>query len=154
MLFPILAALAYGGLVQEEPLAQRLTAAGLKFTEQEKFYQLRYASTATKRSQTVYVRRSAEEYRSLKLNELFTLCYDSKEAPSAEQLLKIFQKRFTIGGLILEAPTAAQTNWRIRYRIEALTDLAPTKLAEYLQVVQATGDELEKEFQPGQEDRL
>lgn len=137
-----------------DTLGQTLKDANLGYEEIANFYKLKFNNTDTKRSQTVFVRKSVETFRSLSVREGFAIFYDAMDAPSTEQLLTIFQRRFAIGGIVMEAPSAAQPNWRLRFRMELPTDLSPTKLRERLVILQSTGDRLEQEFSPDKEDRF
>jgi hypothetical protein len=67
-------------------------------------------------------------------------------------LKKLFQKNFSIGGLVLEEPSSGQELWRIRYRIDVPVDCTPTRLKNYMSIVAKTGDTLEKEL--SSEDKL
>ena len=136
------------------PLEATLKDAKLSYTEIGNFYQLKYDFSDTKRKQTAYIRKMEESYNSLKVQEIFSICYDSKDTPSAELLQSVFQKRFAIGGLVLEAPSETQTNWRIRFRVTLTTSALPETLKEYLNLVAGTADNLEKELNPTQEDKL
>lgn len=137
-----------------DPLGATLKESRLSNTDIGKFYKLKYNFSDTKRSQTAYIRKEVYTYNSLKVQELYSLCYDSPEPPRAEQLLSVFQRRFTIGGLVLEAPNENQKNWRIRFRATLATHALPETLKEYLNLVAGTADNLEKELSPTQEDKL
>lgn len=136
------------------PLEATLKDAKISYTDIGNHYKLKYDFSNTKRNQTAYIRKEVYTYNSLKLQELFSLCYDKPEAPSAEQLQSVFQKRFSIGGLVLEAPSENQKNWRIRFRATVTTSALPETLKEYLKLVAGTADNLEKELSPIQEDKL
>ena len=137
-----------------DPIADALKAAELNYEDIGKYYKLRYNNSDTKRQQSVYIRKSVETYESISVREGYTLFYDSKDAPTSDQLIAVFQRRFTIGGVVLEAPSAAQPNWRLRFRIELPTDLTPIRLKQRLSLIQATGDDLERTFSPDKEDRF
>lgn len=122
-----------------------LDAAGLTYTKLPGFYQLPF-TLAESRRQTVYVRRAAEAYKSVGINEAFAICYESESEPTAEMLQKTFLRRFTIGGLVLEAPSETQPKWRIRYRLEITTKEPPARLKQMLSIVASTSDTLEKEL--------
>jgi hypothetical protein len=123
-----------------------LKQSGLIFKDIGDFYSLGYDFADTKRSQAAYIRKRVDNYNSLKIHEIFSIFYDAKDAPSAELLQKVFQKRFSIGGLVLEAPNASQSNWRIRFRIDAPADIATDRLKKYVRLVAGTADSLEKEL--------
>ena len=89
---------------------------------------------------------------SIKTRKIVSFCYDSKNAPSADVLKAIFQKKLGIGGFGLEAPEGAQKNWRIFFRIDAPSEISPDLLKQYLVLVAARADDLEKEL--GKEDKL
>ena len=129
-----------------DAMGATLRLAGLPAKDIGSFYSLRYNFTDTKRSQTAYIRKSTDSYNSLKIHEIFSIFYDAKEAPSAELLQKVFQKRYSIGGLVLEAPNTNQSNWRIRFRIDAPADIATDRLKTFTNLVAGTADALEKEF--------
>lgn len=137
-----------------DPLAARLTESGLTFTELTGFYSLTFTIADSKRKQTAFVRRTVEEYRSLKVREVFSLCWDEPTPPSRELLAAAFQKRFSIGGLTLEQPSETQKNWRIRFRVDVPADMPAKELRSHIEVVEVTADSLEAEFNPGKEDRL
>jgi hypothetical protein len=156
MLLPILAlAMVQSPAPQTEvSLGTTLKDAKLSHTDIGNFYKLKYDFSDTKRSQVAYIRKAEESYNSLKVQEIFSQCYDKPEPPSAEVLQSAFQKRFTIGGLVLEAPSEKQANWRIRFRVTLATNALPETLKEYLKLVAGTADNLEKELNPGSEDKL
>ena len=156
MLLPILAlAMVQSPAPQTEvSLEATLKDAKLSYTDIGNFYKLKYGFSDTKRSQIAYIRKVEESYNSLKVQEIFSLCYDKSDPPSSEQLQSIFQKRFSIGGLVLEAPSEKQANWRIRFRVTLATNALPETLKEYLNLVSGTADSLEKELNPGSEDKL
>jgi hypothetical protein len=133
-------------------VGKALKASGLSHTDIGRFYKIKYDYSDTKRSQTAHIRKEVYDYNSLKVQEIFSQCYDSPNAPSAELLQKVFQKRFSIGGLVLEAPSQEQPNWRIRFRIDAPIEITPDRLKQYVNIVAGTADTLEKELAP--EDKL
>jgi hypothetical protein len=138
--------------VPTDPVGATLKASGLIYTDIGGFYKLQYDYSDTKRKQFGYIRKDIYDYNSLKVQEIFSQCYDSPDAPSVELLQKVFLKRFTVGGLVLEAPSATQMNWRIRFKIDAPTDIAPDRLKEYINLAVGTADEIEKELST--EDKL
>lgn len=140
------------GVTPTDPIGAALKTAGLTFTDIGNFYKLKYTFTDSKRAQFVFVRKAIWEYNSLKIQELYSTFYESETAPSAELTQKLFQKTFTIGGLILEAPSESQKLWRIRYRLDAPTTIPTNTLKTYLQLVAGTADALEKELNT--EDKL
>lgn len=137
-----------------DPAAERLREAKLIYSDIGSFYKLKYDYSDTKRQQSTYIRKEIYTYNSLKVQEIFSLCYDRPEPPSAELLLSAFQKRFSLGGLVLEAPSEKQTNWRIRFRVALASNVLPETLKEYILIVAGTADNLEKELNPNQEDKL
>ncbi|MBK7875200.1 MAG: ankyrin repeat domain-containing protein [Planctomycetes bacterium] len=137
-----------------DPARSALTRAKLNFEDIGDYFELPYSDADSNRAQRVFVRKERYEYESLSVHELLSLCYDAKVAPKPDQLVQWFQRRFALGGLVLEAPTEGQENWRIRYRILIASDAPPERWSHYLQLVQGTADALEKEFNPGAEDRL
>ena len=134
--------------VTTDPMVERLKEAKLIHSDIGSFYQFKYDFSDTKRKQTVYMRKEIYTYNSLKVQELFSLCYDKPDPPSAELLQSAFQKRFTIGGLVLEAPSEKQPNWRIRFRASLTTDALPQTLKEYVLVVAGTADRSRERIQP------
>jgi hypothetical protein len=137
-----------------DPLGATLKDAALIYTDIGNFYKLKYDFSDTKRNQTAYIRKEVYTYNSLKVQEIFSQCYDKPEPPSAEALQSVFQKRFSIGGLVLEAPSEKQANWRIRFRVTLGTNALPETLKQYLNLVTGTADSIEKELSPTQEDKL
>ncbi len=137
-----------------DPIGRTLARTKLRFEDIGAFHRIRFDDPKTGRSQTVYVRRTVEEFGSLRVQEAFSLCFDAASAPSTENLRTWFLERFAVGGLVLEAPGPAQERWRVRFRVALPCDARPQRLVEYLQIVQSTADELERKFQPGEEDRL
>ncbi len=137
-----------------DPVGKTLQASKLIYTDIGNFYKLKFDNSNTKRSQYAYVRKDVYSYNSLSVQEIYSLCYDSPDAPSAALLEKTFQKGFSLGGLVLEAPSETQKNWRIRFKIDAPTDLPLATLSTYLNLVQGTSDEIEKELNPDKGDLL
>lgn len=135
-----------------DPLGGVLKASGLSFTDITRFYKLKFDYSDSKRSQYVYIRKAPETFRSLSVQEIYSLLYESPTAPSPEVLRKVFVKIFTIGGLVLEAPSAGQSMWRIRFRIDAPTVTTPERLKQYLLLAAGTADALEQELST--EDKL
>lgn len=138
----------------QDPLGATLARSELNFSEESGLHRIQYEITQRSRSQTVYVRRKVEEFESLRVQEAFSLCYDAERAPTAEELRAWFQRRFALGGLVLEAPSENQRNWRVRFRCAVACDCTPQRLAATLRILQATADDLEHQFNPGEEDRL
>lgn len=139
---------------KRDPLAGLLERAKLSYTDIGDFHKVRYDNEEAKRGQTVWLRKTPEKYGTVVMYELFSICFESNDAPGEELLRKAMQKRFSLGNLVLEQPSEAQKFWRIRYRIDVPADVTPERLSNYLQLAQATADGLEKEFAPGAEDRL
>lgn len=137
-----------------DSLESLLKRAKLEFTELQRFYKLSFTNDETKRQQLVYVRRNAASWETLTVHEIYSLCWQSTEPPPRALLDSAFQKRFALGGLVLEQPSDDQKFWRIRFRCEAPADVTPERLSTYLQVVQSTADQLERELNPNAEDRL
>lgn len=131
-----------------------MKATGYTYKELPGFFYFSLAFKESPRTQTVYVRRAEDSYLSLKLNEVFTLIYDDPQPPTQALIQSVFQKRFTVGGLVLEAPGGAQTNWRIRYRMEHFASSTTDRLKEIFTIVASTGDSLEKELGPDKGDKL
>lgn len=138
----------------EDPLGTTLRLAGLRSEDIGKFHELRYANSETKRTQKVYLRKKVERYSGLAVQEIWSLGYDQPVAPGAELLQKAFQRRYGVGGLVLEQPSEEQPNWRIRFRLSAAVDITPKVLAKYCDLAQDAGDSLERELNPGAEDTL
>ncbi|MBL9076770.1 MAG: ankyrin repeat domain-containing protein [Planctomycetes bacterium] len=136
------------------PLGRALRRAGLHNDDIGGVWQLRYTDSATNRSQLVYLRKAVTTHGDLAGQEIYSLVYDAAEPPPNELVRSLFQQRFGLGGLVLEAATEQQPNWRIRFRYVAPTTLTPADLAEYLDIVQSTADQLERTANPGAEDRL
>ncbi|WP_395094494.1 hypothetical protein [Armatimonas sp.] len=133
-------------------LEAALKDAGLAFSNNGGFYSLKFSFSNTGRSQTAYIRKEIFSSSSLKTRKIVSFCYDAKNAPGAEILKTVFQKHLGIGGFGLEAPEGAQKNWRIFFRIDAPAEISPELLKQYLNLVAATADEIEKEL--GKEDKL
>lgn len=139
---------------KSNPLASLLEQAGLYFTDKGDELELRYGGESGERGQTVHLRKRLDTYGVLAVHEAYSLCYEAKEPPTEELLRKVFKNRFGIGGLLLEAPSDGQPNWRIRFRIEIPAAVTPERIQQYLSLVQATADNLEKTISPNGEDRL
>ncbi|MBL8087171.1 MAG: hypothetical protein JNM85_03755 [Chthonomonas sp.] len=137
---------------ESDPVGNTLRATGLIHTDIGGFYKLRYDYSDTKRHQDSYIRKRVDTYESLSVQESYSLCYESKTAPDTELLRKVFQKSFSIGGLILEEPSKDQELWRIRFKIDVPTNTTAERLKTYLQYVGGTADGIEKEL--GAEDKL
>lgn len=135
-----------------DPVGKTMTAAKLLFSDIGGFYKMKYDFTDTKRSQFAFVRQEVYAYNSLSVQEAYALVYEDKTAPDGEVLLKLFQKSFGIGGLVLEAPSDKQVFWRIRFRIEIPTNSTPERVKTYISLVVGTADATEKEL--GAEDKL
>ncbi len=135
-----------------DSLGASLKDAGLAFKDIGGYYSLKFDFSNAKRSQTAYVRQDIYTSSAIKTRKIVSFCYDDKNAPSAETLRTVFQKRLGIGGLGLEAPDGTQKNWRIFFRIDAPVEISPDLLKQYLVMVAATADDLEKELK--KEDKL
>ena len=129
-----------------------MKASAVVYDESRDFYNAKFSITGTKRNQVVYIRKSVFSYNSIDAQECFSQIYESKDRPSAELLLTLSQRTFTIGGLILEPPSDGITYWRIRFRCEIPTDSSPERVTSYLEMVASTADALELEF--SKEDKL
>ncbi|MFN7588719.1 MAG: ankyrin repeat domain-containing protein [Planctomycetota bacterium] len=138
----------------DDPLGTTLRLTGLRSEDIGKFHELRYTNTETNRGQKVYLRKKVERYGALAVQEIWSLAYDKPDAPGAELLQKAFQRRYSLGGLVLEQPSKEQPNWRIRFRLSAAVDMSPKDLAKYCDLAQDAGDSLERELNPGAEDTL
>lgn len=114
--------------------------------EHPEYYEIPFELNG-KRQQNVFVRKNMYEYRSLKIHEAYSIFYDSKDAPSTELLISAFQKRFAIGGLILENPSSSQPNWRIRYKIDIPQNINPQDLIARLEIIANNADALEFEYE-------
>lgn len=123
-----------------------LKQAGLIYTDPGSLYCFPFNYSGIQRVQTAYVQKRIDSYNSLKFREVYSLFYEAKEAPSADLLQRVFQKRFPLGSLALDAPSAAQTYWRIRFRIDAPEGITPDRLKTYISLAARTADNLEKEF--------
>ena len=150
----LLAAALQKGADPEDPLGTTLRLAGLHNEDVGKFHELQYSNRDSGRSQKVYLRKKVARYESLAVQEIWSLAYDRTEPPSAEALQKAFARRYGIGGLVLEPPSEAQPNWRIRFRVAAAIDITPKDLAKYCDLTQDAADTLERELNPGAEDTL
>lgn len=126
----------------------------LKYVEQKDFYKVRYTMGETPRKHDVYVRMVTHEYRTLKVNEVFGLVWESDKAATHDQLITIFQKKYKMGGLIYELPSETQKNYRIRYAISLPLNSTPEIAKSYLNMVATTGDQLENDLNPGKEDEF
>ena len=71
-----------------------MKATTLKYKNLESFYSLKFNIADSSRKQEVFIRKAGNEYRSLKVNEVFGLVWESEKPATTEQLLTIFQKRF------------------------------------------------------------
>ncbi len=131
-----------------------MKATTLKYKNLESFYSLKFNIADSSRKQEVFIRKAGNEYRSLKVNEVFGLVWESEKPATTEQLLTIFQKRFKIGGLIYELPSTAQKLYRIRYAVSMPLNSTPEAAAYCINVAATTGDDVEKELNPGQEDKF
>jgi hypothetical protein len=136
-----------------DPIGDLIKATKLTYTEITKFYQLSYIIDE-KRKQTIYVRKETYDYRSLKVNEVYSLVWESPNAMPADQLLTTFLTRLGIGGLIYEQPSEAQKLYRIRFRMTVPISLSPDAAKEYFNTVAVTGDTLEAKLNPGAEDKF
>lgn len=165
-ILPILGAIGIGAtaapLTEQNPPAPgpasaieaAMKATGYTYKEIPGFYSLSLSFQDTKRRQTVYIRRTTDTYNSLKVNEVFALVYDDPQPPSSELLLTAFQKRYSVGGLVLEKPSEEQKNWRIRFKMEHFTSSTTDRLKEEINIVGSTGDFIEKELGPEKGDIL
>ncbi len=139
---------------RHDAMGALLVEAGLHFEDAGDCHRLRFDDDGSHRGQIVWIRKAVDTYGALAVHEVFSLCYDAAEPPDDVLLRQVFLHRYAIGGLVLEAPSAAQEHWRIRFRIEAPADVTAPRLATYLQLVQSTADALEREISPAAEDRL
>lgn len=135
-------------------LVAALQIAGLHYVDEERALQLRFANAEQDRQHTVRIRKAIEAFHTLRGREIYGLVHDAAEPPSDAQLLEVMQKRFALGQLLLETPSAEQPRWRLRFRVVAPVDATPARLAQYLQIVQSTADSLERELAPNAKDRL
>ncbi len=135
-------------------IEQVLKATGYEHKDEGGFISFKLTFTDTKRKHTIFVRKAAEQYLSLKVNEVYGLAYESTAAPQADLFNKIFEKRFSLGHVIVEKPSERQKFWRIRYRLDFHSGWTPDRFKEIAAVVGGTADALEQEFNPGTEDTL
>lgn len=142
------------GAQAPNPVEDLLKAAKLIYSDMPNFFNLKFDISDSKRTHTVYVRKTTWEFRSLKNNEVYGLVWESAMAPTADQLLTIFQKRFKIGGLVYELPSEAQKLFRIRFSVWMPLNSSAQVASTYLSLVSTTGDEIEKELNPGKEDNF
>lgn len=142
--------------VQPDLFKLTLQGSGLQFTESTGFYEVKYgiAESNPKRSQTVYIRKSVETYRSLSVREVFALVWESPNPATSEFLLTQFQKRYALGGLVYEKPSETQKLHRFRYRFTVPVDCDAKRLKALLEVAAATGDVIERELNPNEEDKF
>lgn len=112
------------------------------------FVKIPYTITESQRKQAVYIRKSASEYRSLKVVEIYSLVWESDQEPSNEQVLKAAEIRFSVGHLVFEAPSESQPKYRYRFRVTVDSDITFPRLKAVLDVVAATGDGVEKQLSP------
>jgi hypothetical protein len=140
--------------LQTTSIDDLMKATKLIYKNLESFYSLKFDIPDSKRKQEVFVRKAGNEYRSLKVNEVFGLVWESDKPATTEQLLTIFQKRFKMGGLIYELPSATQKLYRIRYAVSMPLNSTPETAAFYINIAATTGDDVEKELNPGQEDKF
>lgn len=127
---------------------------GYRYSDDGAFIDFKLTFADTKRSHKVFVRKSAETYLSLKVNEIYGLAYESKEEPSSSIVSRAFEKRYSIGTVILEKPSEKQPLWRIRYRLEFQSGWTAERLKEAANIVGGTSDALEQEFSTTGEDLL
>ena len=99
------------------PIDILMKSTKLKYLEQKDVYKVRYTMGETPRKHDVFVRMVTHEYRTLKVNEVFGLVWESDKAATHDQLITIFQKKYKMGGLIYELPSETQKNYRIRFAI-------------------------------------
>ncbi|MCE9557347.1 MAG: hypothetical protein K8R88_00195 [Armatimonadetes bacterium] len=134
----------------DDKFAETLKETKVITKELPKFYEIRF-TVDKKRKQTAYIRKEVFEYRSIQVREAFSICYDNKLAPSPELILAAFQKRFSVGGLVLEKPSDEQANWRIRFKLDLPIDISAKDLRLKLDVIATTTDGLEAEFNAGKD---
>lgn len=136
-----------------DPIGDLIKATKLSYADITGLYKLSYIIDE-KRKQTIYVRKETHDYRSLKVNEVYSLVWESPNAMPADQLTTTFLTRLGIGGLIYEQPSEAQKLYRIRFRLTVPISLNPEAAKEYFNAVAVTGDALEAALNPGAEDRF
>ncbi len=140
------------GIECPRTLLDALEKSKLTYATLPAFLSFKYTIAESKRTQTVYLRKASEEYLGLKVNEVFGIVWDEPQKPSRDLLLSTFNKRFTIGGLVLELPSATQKNYRIRFRTTVSATASPREVKDVLNVVASTADDLEKQLNPGKGD--
>lgn len=130
----------------QDLLAKSMKESGLIYTDIGRFYRLKFNYKESGRQQYSFLRKRGDQYRSLSVQEAYSMVYESKTAPSSEVTEKVFQKVLTIGGFILEEPGENQEYWRIRFRIEVPTQSTPERVKAYISIVAGTADQIEQEL--------
>jgi hypothetical protein len=163
-MFPMTSALICGLALlapQETPkpnfdaFASKMKNGGMIFTDIEGFFELQYTiSGAAKRNQKAYIRKSVEEFRSLKAMEVFSLVWESDKAATSSFLMETLQRSFALGGLIYELPSEKQKLYRIRYRTTISPDTPVEQIKEIVDIVASTADDLERKFNPEGADKF
>lgn len=138
--------------IASDPVGATLKASGIIHTDIGKFYKIKYDYTDIKRSQSTYIRKDVYSYNELAGQECFSQIYESKSPPEPSVIKTMFQKTFSLGGLILEPPSPNQEFWRIRFRYEIPTHSTPERVKAIVQIISITADKLEREL--GSEDKL
>jgi hypothetical protein len=138
-------------------LEKTMTGANLVFEGIPDFWKVRYnitpgTPTGSKRAQTVFIRKAAHDYNSLLVHEAFGLIYDSPTPPSDALMIETMSRRFSIGGIVYEVPSATQKNYRFRFKFDLPQDTQGPTLREYLEIIAATADDLEVKLNPGSGD--
>lgn len=128
------------------PVLRLLQAAEFRYETLDNFYSVKFSIANTERYQTVYLRKSREDYLSLQAREVYTLVWESKERAPTDLIFTLFQKRYSIGGLIYELPTEKQVLYRIRYRHCISDSMSIPQFKELMGIVAAAGDSIEKEI--------
>jgi hypothetical protein len=141
-------------LASKYPVEEQMKAAKLIYSDLPAFWNLKFTVDQGKRNQSVYIRKTQEEYLSLKVHEVFGIIWESDKPASPEFMNTVFLKRFSSGGLIYELPSATQKFYRIRYRMTIFEDHSQERFVQLINIVATTSDSLEKELNPGAEDKF
>jgi hypothetical protein len=136
------------------PIENQLKAAKLAYSDLGSFWSVTFKLDAGKRKHDVYIRKTQEEYRSLKVHEVSGVIWESTKPPTSEFFQKVFSKRLTPGGLVYELPTPEFKKYQIRYRQTIFQDHSQERLVQLLSVVALSADMLEKELNPNAGDKF
>lgn len=135
-------------------IEQTVKDSGFTYKDDGSFIDFKLVFSETKRSHKVVVRKTPDSYLSLTVYEVYGLAYESKDEPSRDIVNRMFEKRYSIGSIILEKPSEKQPYWRIRYRLEFHAGWTAARFKEVSTIVGSTADALERELSATGEDLL